>query len=193
MINQHREEQESRVVDQFEATDLGAPFKVILKGCVKVVSNVQTGEMLSYTIPDPDGLLRTVVLARILHPRKLFAADIKFLRKAVGVMQKDLARSLGLSAEHLCKCESGALPLSVGSEKLLRLFLFKTVIKHHKIKDSEAKQQIEEALDKLFDLLTPVSVFDVEDEIVFTFYRTERKPCAANDGEDEGYKLEDAA
>jgi hypothetical protein len=112
-------------------------------------------------------------------------------------MQKDVAKSVGLSAEHLCKCEAGTLPISPGSEKLLRIFLFKTVIKHHKIEDGKVKAAFENFFDRLFDELTPVAAFDVEEELVLRFHRAQRKPHADNDVEEDReepeYELEDEA
>jgi DNA-binding transcriptional regulator YiaG len=160
MIDQ--QEGVTRVVDHFDAEDFGAPFKIVLDHCVPVTFD-KSGNMLSYTIPDPDGLMRVVVLTRILNARKLTGPDIKFLRKAVGVKQKDLAPAIELKAETLSRCEAGAQPIGPASEKLLRLFLFKTTIKHHKLKDCEVKTKLEEALDALFDLLQPVSVHDVNE------------------------------
>ncbi|WP_260581173.1 helix-turn-helix domain-containing protein [Sphingopyxis sp. PET50] len=189
MINTHGSI--AHVVDQFEATDLGAPFKVILNKCVKVVSDKATGEVLSYTIPDPDGLLRMVVLSRIMHPRKLFGADIKFLRKAVGLMQKEVAKGIDVTPEHLSKCEAGKLALSGGGDKLLRLLFFKTAIKHHKIESSKAKKKIENLLDKIFDD-QPICAHDVDDEIVLRFSRGIAKPRADNDDDEPEYRLMDA-
>jgi len=177
----------AHVVDQFEAKDLGAPFKVFLHDCVKVVTDDDTGETLSYTIPDPDGLLRMVVLSRILERRRLSGPEMKFLRKAVGVMQKDVAKSIELTVEHLSKCEAGKLSMSANSEKLLRIYLLKTAIKHHKIKDSEAKAKIEGFLDRVFDD-APIGVHDPDDELVFRFSRT---PIvrASNDDDEPEYQL----
>jgi Predicted transcriptional regulator len=175
------------VVDQFEAEELGAPFKVFLHDCVKVVTDDESGEILSYTIPDPDGLLRIVVLSRILNRRKLAGPELKFLRKAVGLKQKDVAKSVDLSVEHLSKCESGKLVLSGNSEILLRVFLLKTAIKHHKIKDSEAKAKIEGFLDTLFDEPL-IGVHDAEDELVFRFCRGPNVR-ADNDDEEPEYQL----
>jgi DNA-binding transcriptional regulator YiaG len=168
-------------VDQFEATDLGAPFKVILKDSVKVVSDRATGELISYTVPDPEGLLRAVALTRVLHARKLSGADIRFLRKAIGVKQKDLASAIEVKPEHLSKVESGMLPLGPVSEKLLRIFVAKTA---HKIGECGNKRELETALDRVFDGLTAVAVHDPATELAFSFtYR----PAAANtDGADEG-------
>lgn len=177
----------AHVVDQFEVTDLGAPFKVLLLNCVKVVTD-DIGEFVSYTIPDPDGLLRTVVLSRILHRRKLSGQEIKFLRKALGLKQKEVAKGMDLSVEHVSKCETGKLTLPASSETLLRLFLLKTAIKHHKIKDSEAKAKLEGFLDQLFDE-PPVSVFDASDELTFCFHRAISKARPDNDDDEPEYQL----
>jgi DNA-binding transcriptional regulator YiaG len=179
MINQHGTS--TRVVDQFEATDLGAPFQVILKSSVKVASDAKTGELISYTIPDPDGLLRVVAFTRVLNSRKLSGADIRFLRKAVGVKQKDLASAIEVKPEHLSKVESGALPLGPGSEKLLRIFVAKTA---HKIEECGNRRELETALDRVFDGLTAVAVHDPDAELVFSF--SYRHAAADNDGADDG-------
>lgn len=178
MVNQHGT---STRVDQFDATDLGAPFKVILKDSVKVVSDDRTGELINYTIPDPDGLLRVVAFARVLHSRKLSGAEIRFLRKAVGVKQKDLATAIEVKPEHLSKVESGTLPLGPGSEKLLRIFVAKLA---HKIEECGNKRELETALDRVFNGLTAVAVHDPAAELVFSF--TYRAAAADNDGADEG-------
>jgi DNA-binding transcriptional regulator YiaG len=179
MDNQHGT---STRVDQFEATDLGAPFKVILKDSVEVVSDDRTGELISYTIPDPDGLLRVVALARVLNARKLSGADIKFLRKAVGVKQKELAQAIEVKAEHLSKVEAGTIPLGPGSEKLLRIFVAKTA---HKIGDCGHKGELETALDRVFNGLASVAVHDVGADLVFSFAYCSAR-AADNDGADEG-------
>jgi DNA-binding transcriptional regulator YiaG len=179
MINQHGSVVVPRVVDQFEATDLGAPFKVILKNCVKVASDAETGELISYTIPDPDGLLRVVTLSRVLHPRKLSGADIRFLRKAVGIKQKDLARAIELSPEHLSKVEAGSLPIGPSSEKLLRIFLAKTA---HEMDGCKPNRELETALDQLFDWLTPAAVHDAANELELGFVR---RSAAEDNGSDE--------
>src|SRR5690242_459562 len=125
---QHGGETVTRVVDRFEASDLGAPFKVVLNHSVKVTYDVATGEVVSYKIPDLDGLLWAVVITRILHPRKLFGADIKFIRKALGLKQKELASKIDLTIEHLSRCETNTLVMSPGSEKLFRIFALKSAL-----------------------------------------------------------------
>jgi len=180
----------THVVDQFDAEDFGAPFKILLKDSVSVTTDAD-GNMLSYTIPDPEGLMRVIVLTRILNRRKLSGKDIKFLRKAVCVMQKDLAVAIEILPETLSRYEAEKSPIGPGSEKLLRLFLFKTAIKHYKMKESDAKKNLEKALDKLFDVLKPVPVHDADDELVMTFCRRRPEKDAGNDNQasdEEGWE-----
>lgn len=176
----------TRVVDKFEAKDLGAPFTVILNNSVQVSYDNATGDAVSYRIPDLDGLLRTIVITRILHPRKLFGADIKFVRKVIGLKQKDLAGKIELSVEHLSRCETEALVMSPSSEKLLRIFALKTALKLHKMKSCVEKTKLEDALDRLFDGMKPVSVFDVKDRLVLNFYRN-RPEETDDDSSDDGH------
>lgn len=168
----HRENQPSCVVEEFEAKDLGAPFKVFLDNSVKVVTDEKTGEVLSYTIPDLPGLIQIVVMTRLLHPRKLTGADIKFVRKAIGFKQKDLASKIELTVEHLSRCETDTHPISPASEKLFRIFSFKSALKIHKIKTCKEKTDLENALDKLFDGLKPQPVYDFNEELVLRFHRS---------------------
>lgn len=182
MIHQHGSAFTPRVVDDFNAEDLGAPFKVVLKQCVSVTEDEQ-GNILSYRIPDPDGLLRVVVMSRALHPRKLSGADIKYLRKAVGVKQKDLAAHIELDPATLSRCESGVQPIGAASEKLLRIFLVRTACKLHKVKDCEDKKSIMKLLDELFDIIKPSPVHDAGDELVFHFVR-DSSSSAGNDNGD---------
>lgn len=171
MVVQHGGEVKTRVVDQFEARDLGSPFKVILHRSVKVTFD-KSGEIASYTIPDLEGLIRAVVISRILHSRKLSGADIKFVRKGIGVKAKDLAQRIEMSPEHLSRCEAGTLVMSPTSEKLLRIFALKTAIKLNKLKSCEAKTKLEDALDALFDVIKPVAAHDANDQLELHFHRS---------------------
>lgn len=172
----------ARVVDEFNADKLGAPFKVILRNSVEVTYN-KAGEIAEFNIPDMDGLLRAIVLQRVLHERKLTGPDIKFLRKCLGLKAKDLAKRIEVTPEHLSRCEAKALPISPASEKLLRLFMFKTAVKLANLKTDERKRKLEQALDDLFELVDPVPVHDAADELVLSFSRHFVTPRAANDEE----------
>jgi DNA-binding transcriptional regulator YiaG len=186
MIKQHGGENlVTRVVDQFDAVELGAPFKVILHNAVSVTTNADSGEVVRYSIPDPDGLLKAIAISRALNERKLTGKDIKFLRKAVGIKQKDLASSIEMSPEHLSRCESGALVMSPASEKLLRIYIIKAVAKLHKLKACKAKAKLEDALERLFEKLKPMSVHNAGDALELNFHRSRCSyDSSGNDMED---------
>jgi len=187
-VIQHEKEYDTCFAECFEATDLGAPFKVILHNSVKVKLG-NTDEILSYTIPDLDGLIRAVVITRILHPRKLLGADLKFIRKAVSLKQKDAASKIEMSPEHLSRCEASGpngLVMSPSGDKLFRILTLKTALKLHRIKACDKKTKLEDALDRLFDGIKPVSVFNIDDDLEFHFHRSRPSNSLGDCNEDEG-------
>lgn len=177
---------ETQVVAAFQADDLGAPFRVILTNCVSVTVDTSTGEMLDYTIPDFEGLVRTVAMARLVHDRKLSGAELRFLRKSVGVAQVDLARVLDCKPEHLSKVEGGKYPLTSMAERWARMFLFEKAAKLHKMEEGELKNKLHELMENMFEGLKPVAAFAPE-ELEFVFHRDSRassiieNDAAAND------------
>ena len=122
-------------------------------------------------------------MTRILHPRKLTGADIRFIRKAICVEQKDMAQKIETSPEHLSRCEAGTLVMSPTTEKLLRVFAFKTAVKLHKMKSCEAKTKLEDALDELFDVIKTVPAHDINDILELHFHRC--RPSPSESGDDE--------
>jgi hypothetical protein len=95
-----------------------------------------------------------------------------------------MAPRIGMSPEHLSRCEAGALVMSPRSEKLLRIFALKTAMKLHKCKSCDAETKLEAALDCLFDDVKPIAVFDVKDPLVLYFSRT--RP-GSNDNNDDTF------
>lgn len=184
---QHGMSANSCVVESFEAKDLGAPFKVILDNSVKATIDHSTGEIVNYKIPDLPGLLRVVVMTRLLHPRKLSGPDLKFVRKAIGFKQKELAAKIELSVEHLSRCETDVFPMSPASEKLFRIFAFKSALKLHKIEACKEKTDLEDALDRLFDGIKTLPVHDAQKELVLHFYRGRVSNGKGADNDSDGH------
>lgn len=173
MSNQHGIEQVIRVVEQFEVTDLGAPFKVVLHKSVEAVFDAD-GTMIRYDIPDYSGLEREIAWARLTHFRKLKGAEVKFIRKLVGVTQQAFAAAVSLTPEHVSKVENGHSVLSPSTEKLARIFFFKSASKMKRIKSEDMRKRVEKGIDSIFEDLVPVCVSPIEDELRFDFI------CARN-------------
>jgi transcriptional regulator with XRE-family HTH domain len=162
------------VVPAYDAVGLRAPFKVILENAVKVETCTRCGAVLGTYIPDMEGLFYTVVFARALEPRKLTGAEVRFMRKAMGWKATELVKHLGISAEHLSRCENGTKVMALSTEKLFRLYaLLRTP-------DKAALKELD--LGTVFDLIEVKPVWDEAEPLVFYFLR---RPVVAAERVDE--------
>lgn len=151
------------VVPAYEADGLGAPFRVVLEHAVKIDTCVKCGNVVGTYIPDMEGLLHAVVFSRALEPRKLGGPEVRFMRKAMGWKAKDLAKHLGITAEYLSRCENSQKVMSLGIEKLFRIYaLLRTP-------DKAALKELN--LSELFDLIQIDSLWDITKTLVFHFVR----------------------
>lgn len=178
------------IVRKFEAKNLGAPFKVVLYDAVRQTCD-KNGKVLSTSIPNLRGLRREIALARCLHSRKLAPIELKFLRKAIGSKAVEIANLLGVSPEHLSRCEHGDRVLSTSAEKLFRVAVLN---KRHDVidladrlvsssntheLDAEAIRELKEAISEVREMQSFIetAIFDnpiqcahdSEAELVFAF------------------------
>lgn len=121
------------ILDQY-TPNLGTSFDVVLMGAVRQMISPE-GDILETRIPNMSGLLKEVALSRSLCTRKFASGDIKFVRKAFGLKALELADLLGISAEHLSRCENGDRVLSIAAEKLLRIIIIKKRFSYPSIVD----------------------------------------------------------
>jgi len=133
------------VLDEYKA-NFGTSFDVFLIGAVRQILS-DNGEILETRIPNMSGLLKEVALSRSLCARKFSPGDIKFLRKAFGLKALDLADLLGVSAEHLSRCENGDRALSMAAEKLLRIIIIKKRFNYASINEELSEYLKSDALD----------------------------------------------
>ena len=112
---------ESRLVHEYNADLLGAPFKIVLLDSVTEEFCSDTGKKLKTIIPDMNGLLRKAAFYRAIMPRKLVGDEIKFLRNAISYKAKQMADALEMTPEHYSRVENGTKRLMPDTEKLLRV------------------------------------------------------------------------
>jgi len=181
------------VLPEFDAAELGIPFQVKLLDSVEQVLNPATGKVEKTTIPNIPGLIRCAAMARILVPRKLSGPELKFIRKAFRTPAKKLAETIGVSPEHLSRCEAGDRVLSAGAEKCLRISVFLENFKLPEDIDStdltDAKEKSEKirrfieiykkAIIKIENILTDMRIdaaHCVNDELILAFTVVRRSP-----------------
>lgn len=71
-------------------------------------------------VTDVDGLHRAIGRHLVVNRRGLSPKEIKFLRKAMGVTQAELAGKLGNDPQSVARWEKGVCEVPGASEKLLR-------------------------------------------------------------------------
>jgi DNA-binding transcriptional regulator YiaG len=150
-----------RILPEYALDDLGNSFKVILVDSVECREGPKGREIY---IPEYQALIKQIAIQRAMHPAKLKGADIRFLRKNLGMKSKDLAAKLDITPEHMSRCETGDKLLSPNSEKVLRtLVLLEAVYVLKKALEDAGKLAVKKKvtiLEKIADL------FDRTKEVV---------------------------
>lgn len=112
---------ERRVLDSCELDDPGIPFRVTLVDAVVAMCDRESGEIITTAIPDFEQLTAALAVLRAHHQRKLNGTELRFLRRAMGLSARGLARKLHVDAATLSRWEHEHAPLGEQSERLLRL------------------------------------------------------------------------
>jgi putative zinc finger/helix-turn-helix YgiT family protein len=98
--------------------DLGGIVVKILNAVVVTRCGACGDEMTA--IPDIQGLGRAAAIARALCAVRLAGREVKFIRHAMDMTQKEFAAAMDLSAEHVSRWENDHTGIGIASEKLLR-------------------------------------------------------------------------
>jgi DNA-binding transcriptional regulator YiaG len=161
---------EANTLEIFDATEmLNAPFRVLLSNSARAILDGE-GNVQEVFIPDPEGLVKAVAQSRVLHPHKLNGADLRFLRSALQLKSKELAKRIAVTAEHMSRWERGEKPLSPQSEMLIRIFTYVSTLPFTTCKRAAA-EKIADQVGKVFGSLNITPVHDIDDEISFVFER----------------------
>lgn len=169
---------ESRLVHEYNADLLGAPFKVVLIDSVKEEYCSSTGDKINTLIPDLQGLLRTIAAQRAIMPRRLNGSEIKFLRNAISFKAKQMAAKLEMSVEHYSRVENDAKPLGSNAEKLLRAFIITQLFQ-----DKDVASRVLARVTELLDLKIE-GAWSPDDELVVRLVHARKERDQDNIDED---------
>lgn len=98
-------------------------IKVGVVNCVENVVCKECGEKITI-VPDANGLIAATATARIMLPTKLNGAEIKFLRKAIGLQAKEVAQIMDLRPETISRWEcDDSQKITSSVEKLFRILV----------------------------------------------------------------------
>jgi putative zinc finger/helix-turn-helix YgiT family protein len=98
--------------------DLGGLVVKVLNAVVVQRCSTCSEEMVG--IPDMQGLARAAAMARAQSPERLTGKEVRFIRRALDMKQKDFAAAMDLSAEHVSRWENDHNGIGGAGEKLVR-------------------------------------------------------------------------
>lgn len=107
-----------KIVKAEHVEDLGGVVVKVLNAVVVQRCSACGEEMTG--IPDLPGLARAAAMARALNPAILSGKEIKFIRRALDMSQKQFAEMMDLSPEHVSRWENDRNGVGSASEKLVR-------------------------------------------------------------------------
>ena len=107
---------EERILPE-HTEDLGG-ITVVLIDAAREYRCAECGQVET-EIPDMQGLVRSVALGRALYPYQIIGSDIRLMRRALDMNQKEFAQAMGLSPEMMNRWENGRGAGEM-TEKLLR-------------------------------------------------------------------------
>lgn len=106
------------MLSPYKTNDYGLPL-VLLKAVTQY--SCECGTYIE--IPNEEGLITAAAVSRAIEAKKLNGTEIKFLRKAMKKTAKEMAADLDVAPETFSRWENDKLPISVTSEKLLRMLV----------------------------------------------------------------------
>lgn len=81
------------------------------------------------SIKDMDGLHKSIGRHIVVHRKALSPKEIKFLRKAMGITQGELASRLGNNSQSVARWEKGECEIPGPEEKLLRAVFLASLLR----------------------------------------------------------------
>jgi|SRR5262245_6981474 len=112
------------ILERYDVTALiGLPV-IVLHSAWEIVETKEDGESQTRVhVPDPETLAAAATILRCLMPRRLRGAEIRAIRKILGMTARDLSEAMGqyTAAETISRWETDKVAPGGYSEKLLRL------------------------------------------------------------------------
>lgn len=112
-----------RTLEAYHDNDLGLPYPVIVRNAAIEEFDSATGESLAVGLLHPREYVKAVALVRALHPLQLSGAEIRFMRKVLGMKAKDFAAAIPIRPETFSRIEHDHERTSDYVDQLIRHYV----------------------------------------------------------------------
>ena len=109
-----------RTIPRYEERGLGLPYAVVLVNAAQEELD-EHGVRVGVHVPDMEGLVACVVVARALNPQQLDGREVRFIRRVLSMTGKDFAEELEITAEPLSRWENNKYRPGGWADKQVRM------------------------------------------------------------------------
>ena len=111
----------THVLDRYEENLTGLPYPVVLLDAAEEVTHPKTGEVIGIAIPNAEELAAAVALALCFMPVRLIGAEIRFIRRVLGMTGQELASAVEMDPATLSRWEHGKQEIGGWADKAIRM------------------------------------------------------------------------
>lgn len=111
----------SRVLERYEEHLMGLPYPVVLFDAAEEITDPDNGAVLGIAVPDFEELAAAVALALCFMPARLTGAEVRFIRRVLGMTGQDLAAAVEMDPSTLSRWENGKQTVGGRADKAIRM------------------------------------------------------------------------
>jgi transcriptional regulator with XRE-family HTH domain len=111
----------THVLDRYEENLTGLPYPVVLLNAAEEITHPKTGEVLGVAVPDAEELAAAVALALCFMPIRLCGAEVRFIRRVMGMTGQELASAVEMDPATLSRWEHGKQDVGGWADKAVRM------------------------------------------------------------------------
>jgi DNA-binding transcriptional regulator YiaG len=108
-------------IHRYEETGLGLPYPIVLIDAAEEERDEASEECIGLSVPDTEGLVAAVAIARSLHPRWMDGSEVRFIRRVIGMTARDFSVAFDLDPASFSRWENGKHQVGAWADRHLRM------------------------------------------------------------------------
>src|SRR6185312_11976411 len=100
---------------------MGLPYPIVLLDAAEEVTHPRTGKVLGIAVPNAEEMAAAVALALCFMPVRLTGAEVRFIRRVLGMTGQELAAAVEMTPETLSRWEHGKRAVGGWADKAIRM------------------------------------------------------------------------
>jgi transcriptional regulator with XRE-family HTH domain len=111
----------TRILERYDEELMGLPYPITLLDAAEEIADPNTGEVLGVAVPNSEELAAAVALALCFMPTRLLGAEVRFIRRVLGMTGQELAAAVEMDPATLSRWEHGKQDVGGWADKAVRM------------------------------------------------------------------------